>query len=198
VGRWSTKLRRGIVALACVVIAAAAAGRAAAEGPKPEPSPSPARATIHAEAAPGSHAAQKTYSSSQGSYASTPNSSSISPPAETSRPAITFPPATRPHVRAPQTPVHPTVKTKKDPPVRLPTKRVESIAAAGGEILTTTARGLTKTPSSSESLLLLLVGLALVVLVVGEMTFLRLAARGPAPRKAAEETLPIRRVQLKR
>lgn len=82
--------------------------------------------------------------------------------------------------------------------MRLPTKPVESIAAAGGQLLATSAHGLTKTPSSSETLLLLLVGLALVVLVVGETTFLRLAAREPAPERAAEEPLPIRRVQLRR
>jgi hypothetical protein len=75
---------------------------------------------------------------------------------------------------------------------------VQSIAAAGGKILATSAHGLTKTPTSSESLLLLLVGLALVVLVVGETTFLRLAARGSQPRRATEEPLPIRRVQLRR
>jgi hypothetical protein len=83
-------------------------------------------------------------------------------------------------------------------PARLPTKPVESIASTGGQILVTSAHGLTKAPSSSESLLLLLVGLALVVLVVGETTFLRLAARGPAPQRAAEEPLPIRQVQLRR
>jgi hypothetical protein len=90
---------------------------------------------------------------------------------------------------------------KKDPPIRLPTKPVESIASTGGQILATSAHGLTKAPSSSESLLLLLVGLALVVLVVGETTFLRLAARGPQPQRAhaaPEEPLPIRQVQLKR
>jgi hypothetical protein len=75
---------------------------------------------------------------------------------------------------------------------------VESIASTGGQILSTSAHGLTKAPSSSESLLLLLVGLALVVLVVGETTFLRLAGRGPQPQRAAEEPLPIRQVQLRR
>jgi hypothetical protein len=105
---------------------------------------------------------------------------------------VQSPPATK-------VPVHRAVK--KDPPVRLPTKPVESIAATGGQILATSAHSLTKAPSSSESLLLLLVGLALVVLVVGETTFLRLAARGPQPQRAhaaPEEPLPIRQVQLKR
>jgi hypothetical protein len=179
------------------VIAAAAAGRAAAQGPpKPERSPSSGQSTIHPEAAPSARAQQKSFSSDQGSS----TSSYIALPTQNSRTTVTFPttPA-RPHARVSKTPVHRTAK--KDPPVRpvrLPTKPVASIAATGGEILTTSAHGLTKAPSSSESLLLLLVGLALVVLVVGETTFLRLAARGPAPRRTAEEPLPIRRVQLRR
>jgi cobalamin biosynthesis Mg chelatase CobN len=191
--------RRGVVAFACVVIVATAAGRAAAEGPpKPERSPSPGVSPVHPEAAPSvsAQSTQKTNSSYQGgstSQSSGPNSGSYVAPAN-SRPAVTPPqPA---HVRSAKTPVHRTAK--KDPPVRLPTKPVESIAATGGQILATSAHGLTKAPSSSESLLLLLVGLALVVLVVGETTFLRLAARGPAPQRAADEPLPIRQVQLRR
>jgi hypothetical protein len=190
-------LRRGIVAFACLVVAATAAGRAAAEGPKPERSPSTGVAPIHPEAPPSASAAestQKTYSSYQGSTYQGPSSGSATyvPPANTT-PAVT-PPRTA-HVQAAKTPVH--RPAKKDPPVRT-TKPVESIASTGGQILATSAHGLTKAPSSSESLLLLLVGLALVVLVVGETTFLRLAARGPAPQRAAEEPLPIRQVQLRR
>ena len=196
-GRWSKRLRRGIVALACVVIAAAAAGPAAADGPKPERSPA-RTPPIRPEAAPSAPAAQttqRTFSSYQGS-----STSSYTPPStsQTLRPAVTYrptPPA-RPHTRATQTAAH--RPAKKDPPVSGPTKPVESIASTGGQILVTSAHGLTKAPSSSESLLLLLVGLALVVLVVGETTFLRLAARGPAPQRAAEEPLPIRQVQLRR
>ena len=193
-------LRRGLVALACAVIAAAAAGSAVA-GPEPERSPSSGAPRIHPEAAPSGQAAQstqttqKTYSSQQASSTSnyTPPSSS-----QTQSPAVTYrqPPPARPH-RATQALVHRAAK-KKDPPVQLPTKRVASLASTGGQFLATSAHGLTKAPSSSESLLLLLVGLALVVLVVGETTFLRLAARGPAPQRAAEEPLPIRQVQLKR
>ena len=190
-------LRRGIVALVCVVIAATAAGRAAADGPKPERSPARGVSPIHPEAAPSGSATQstqKTYSSYQvSSSVSATDSAPVSP---TSRPAVTppRPPAQPQH--ATKTPAHRTAK--KDPPVRLPTKPVASIASTGGHILATSAHSLTKAPSSSESLLLLLVGLALVVLVVGETTFLRIAARGPAPERAAEEPLPIRQVQLKR
>jgi cobalamin biosynthesis Mg chelatase CobN len=196
VGSWSKRLRAGIVALACVVVAAATAGRAAAEGPpRPERSPSPP-GTIQPEAAPGSAAAQETQkrvSSYQGSSTSIDTASST----QNARPAVPLP---KTEARQPARPakarVHRTAK--KDTPFRIPPKPVASITATGGEILATSAHGLTKAPSSSESLLLLLVGLALVVLVVGETTFLRLAARGPAPRRAAEEPLPIRRVQLKR
>ena len=196
-GTRSKRLRRGIVALACVVIAAAAAGPAAADGPKPERSPARA-APIRPEAAPSAPAAQttqRTFSSYQSS--STPSYTRPST-SQTLRPAVTYrptPPA-RPHTRGTQTGAHRTAK--KDPPASLPTKPVKSIASTGGQILVTSAHGLTKAPSSSESLLLLLVGLALVVLVVGETTFLRLAARGPAPQRTAEEPLPIRQVQLRR
>jgi hypothetical protein len=72
------------------------------------------------------------------------------------------------------------------------------LLASGGELLTTSARDLAQPSSSGASLLLLLVGLALVVLVVGETTFLRKAGRAPGRRRTAEEPLPIRRVQLKR
>ena len=196
-GSRSKLFRRGVVALACVVVAAAAAGPAAAEGPpKPEPSPSPGVAPVGPEAAPSASAAQSTQTSFSYQGSSTSNSATES--SLTSRPAVTYrptPPA-RPHRVAP-TPAHRATK-KKDPPVRLPTPPVESIASTGGQILVTSAHGLTKAPSSSESLLLLLVGLALVVLVVGETTFLRLVARGPAPQRPAEEPLPIRQVQLRR
>ena len=54
------------------------------------------------------------------------------------------------------------------------------------------------TPSSGTNFLLLLVGLALVLLTIGETTFLRMAARAPKGRRPTEERLPIRRVQLRR
>ncbi|HSB38403.1 MAG TPA: hypothetical protein VLD13_04880 [Gaiellaceae bacterium] len=89
--------------------------------------------------------------------------------------------------------------SKPDPP-KVPLRPVESLAswAVRGELLSSSARGLSGTSSSGQSLLLLLVGLGLVVLVVGETTFLRRAARAPRPRGGPEEPLPIRRVQLRR
>ena len=191
-------LRRGIIAFVCVVFAATAAGRAAADGPTPERSPTPRVAPVRPEAAPSASTApstQKTYTSYQGTTSQGPTSGSgtYTPPSNP-KPAVT--PTRTSHVRAAKTPVH--RAAKKDPPALLPTKPVESIASTGGQILATSAHGLAKAPSSGESLLLLLLGLALVVLVVGETTFLRLAARGPAPQRPAEERLPIRQVQLRR
>jgi cobalamin biosynthesis Mg chelatase CobN len=179
------------------VTAATAVGQAAAGSPKPEPSPG--RGTIHPEAAPSaSAAARKSVDSYQQSSSSSTSSAPASSTSEQSYPPAVPRPQTpaRPHVRTVQKRVH--RPAKSDPAPKRPRQPVESIAAAGGEILATSAHGLTKAPSSSESLLLLLVGLALVVLVVGETTFLRLAARGPERQRAAEEPLPIRRVQLKR
>jgi hypothetical protein len=54
------------------------------------------------------------------------------------------------------------------------------------------------TRSSGTNFLLLFVGLGLVLLAIGESTFLRLAARAPKGQRPAEEQLPIRRVQLRR
>jgi hypothetical protein len=52
--------------------------------------------------------------------------------------------------------------------------------------------------SSGTNFLLLFVGLALVLLTIGETTFLRRAARAPKGRRPTDERLPIRRVQLRR
>jgi len=153
-------------------------------------------APVRPEAAPIASAAQSSTQKTSTSYQGSGSSTSSDASTQAYRPAVTppRPPAQAKH--AAKTVVH--RPAKKDPPVPLPTEPVESIASTGGQILATSAHGLTKAPSSSESLLLLLVGLALVVLVVGETTFLRLAARGPAPQRPAEEPLPIRQVQLKR
>jgi hypothetical protein len=187
-------LRRGIVVLACAALAAAAAGRAAQAAPKPEPSP-PAPAPIRPEAPPGPTAPQ-----------SAPTSGTASTPVQSTSPSpsVTWAPATH----AAQTVSRPPVRkverrarvVKKDPPPapKAPSLPVQSLASSGGEFLETSAVSLAKSPSDSERLLLLLVGLALVVLVLGETTFLRMAARAPKPHGTRDEPLPIRRVQLRR
>ena len=66
--------------------------------------------------------------------------------------------------------------------------------ASRGELLATSAA----TPSSGTSFLLLFVGLGLVLLTIGETTFLRRAARASKPTRGTDERLAIHRVQLRR
>ena len=191
-GMSSKALRGGIVLVACAGIGAAASGQAAAQGP-PKPEPSPSRAAVRPEASPGAQAPQP-------AYTYTAPSSAVS-----SLPSSTTPTYVRPSAHATRSQSH--VRTvvrrharlsKADPP-EVPLRPVRSLAswAVRGEFLSASARDLGSS-SSGQSLLLLLVGLGLVMLVVGETTFLRRAARAPRPRDAAEEPLPIRRVQLRR
>ena len=190
----SKALRRRIVVLSCAGVGVLATGQAAARA-QPQPEPSPARAAVRPEAPPGAQAPQpvSTYSAPSGSAAS---GSSSSPTARTY-----LRPVPVAHSRA-QARVavrrHATVP-KADPP-KLPLRPVRSLAswASRGQLLATSADGLAGTSSSGQSLLLLLVGLGLVVLVVGETTFLRRAARAPRSTGGADEPLPIRRVQLRR
>lgn len=197
-GAGGKTLRRGIAVLACAVIAGAVTGRAAAQGtsPRPEPSPPRAHAPIQPEAAPSAPAPQSaSKSASTGGVASTPysgSSATYSPPQTTI--VITRFRTIVKHDEAPPT------KKKADPPPKVSSKPLRELMVwnQGREVLETSARGLAAAPSSRESLLLLLVGLALVVLVLGETTFLRRAARNSVPQRVGEESLPIRRVQLRR
>ena len=192
-GAGGRTLLRGIAVLACAIIAGGVAGRAAA-GPSPEKSPTHAR--IRPQAAPTAQTAPESASPTGGA------STSYSPP------AATFSPPQSPRVvyvqRVRTIVKHDAAPSKKaDPPPQPPkvsSKPLRELMVwnQGRELLETSARGLATPPSSRESLLLLLVGLALVALVLGETTFLRRAARGPGPQRDAEEPLPIRRVQLRR
>lgn len=199
-GAGGRTLRLGIALFACAVFAAAVAGRAAAQGasPRPEPSPSSGHATIHPEAAPGAQAPES-------------SSSNGAPPTSSSAPAVRYVPAATRTVTRTVVVTHERTRTvvkippprhakPPDPPPKVSSRPLRELAAwtSGRDLLATSARGLAAPPSSGESLLLLLVGLALVVLVLGETTFLRRAARAHAPQRAVEEPLPIRRVQLRR
>lgn len=199
-GAGGKTLRRGIAVLACAVIAGAVTGRAAAQGtsPRPEPSPPPAHAPIQPEAAPSAPAPQSApKSASTGGVTSTPYSGSSA----TYSPLQTTVVVTKFRIR---TIVKRDAATAKKadppPPPKVSSKPLRELMVwnQGREVLETSARGLAAAPSSRESLLLLLVGLALVVLVLGETTFLRRAARNSVPQRVAEEPLPIRRVQLRR
>ena len=197
-GAGEKTLRRGIAVLACAVIAGAVTGRAAAQGtsPRPEPSPPRAHAPIQPEAAPNTSAPQSaSKSASTGGVASTPysgSSATYSPPQTT---VVVTKFRTRTIVKHDAAP-----PKKADPPPKVSSKPLRELMVwnQGREVLETSARGLAAPPSSRESLLLLLVGLALDALVLGETTFLRRAARRSVPQRVAEEPLPIRRVQLRR
>jgi hypothetical protein len=192
VGAGGRTLGRGIAVLVCAVIAAAVAGGAAgATSPKPEKSPTNAR--IRPQAAPSPQPAPESAAPTGGSYS--PPSTTYSPP---QTPRIVYVQQVRTIVKHDLAP--PAPPKKADPPPKVSSKPLRELMVwnQGRELLETSARGLAAPPSSRESLLLLLVGLALVALVLGETTFLRRAARGTGPRRVAEQPLPIRRVQLRR
>ena len=183
------RLLQGIGVLACGVVFGAAAGNAAAQGqPSPQPSRSPAHPTIRPDPAPGARSS----TTASTTLSVPPHSSRVSTPSSTVSvytPARALEPV--PTVKS-QTRVH-RAKTRSAP--RSDTRPVRSLAswALRGELLATS----TATPSSGTNLLLF-VGLALVLLTIGETTFLRRAARAPKPRRREDERLSVRRVQLRR
>jgi hypothetical protein len=191
VGIDSKRLRQGISLLACGVVFGGVTGRATAQGPPgPEPSPSPARASIRPDPAPAARG-------------STVSSTIVTAP-------VTSTPAYRPSL--PAAPARSVSTARHDPTGVQATKRrtrttpsaqkdttraLRSLAswAPGRKLFATSAAA---TASSGTNFLLLFVGLGLVLLAIGETTFLRLAARAPEGRRPTEERLPIRRVQLRR
>jgi hypothetical protein len=190
VGAGGKKHRLGITVFACALIAFAAAGRAAAAGPSPHPQPSPAHPTIQPQAAPGATAPQSstTTGASTTSFSPPVTSASVSPRAAVVAHRSTH--TVSKSAAAKQ-------GSKADPPPKVSSRPIRELASwfTHRKIVATSVAA---PASSSESLLLLLVGLGLVVLVLGETTLLRRAARPTAPQRAAEEPLPIRRVQLRR
>jgi hypothetical protein len=194
VGAGGNTQRRCIAMLACTAIAGMLAGQAAA-GPSPKPEKSPTNARIRPQAAPSAQPTPQSGSTAGGASLSTSGSSGTYSPPQTR--IVYVPQPVRTIVR------HDAGAAKKnqaDPPPKVSSKPIRELVvwSQGRELVATSARGLAAPPSSRESLLLLLVGLALVALVLGETTFLRRAARAPARQRGAEEPLPIRRVQLRR
>jgi hypothetical protein len=195
VGVGGKKLRLGSAAFACGLIAVAAAGPAAAERTSPRPQPSPrAHPLIGPQAAPGAAAPQSATTGTTtggGATSSSPPVTSASSPdvvvvTQFRTRTVTKPPATH--------------RPKADPPPKVSSRPIRKLASwfTHRDLVATSAHSLAVPASSSESLLLLLVGLGLVVLVLGETTLLRRAARPTARQRVAEEQLPIRRVQLRR
>lgn len=186
------RLRQGIGVLACGVVFGAVAGNAAAQGqPSPQPSRSPVHPTIRPDPAPGARSS----TAASTTLSVPPSSPRVSTPPATSTPSVSAPARALDPVRTvtSQTRVH-RAKTHAVP--RADTRPVRSLAswAWRGELLATSVA----TPSSGTNLLLLFVGLGLVLLTIGETTFLRRAARAPKPQRRTDEQLAVRRVQLRR
>jgi hypothetical protein len=193
VGVGGKKLRLGIAVSGCALVTVAAAGPAAAERTSPKPQPSPrAHPLIHAEAAPSAPAPQGATTSGTRATGFSPTVTSAS-----SSPRVVVVTHSRTRTVSKPPARH---RSKADPPPKVSSRPVRELASwlTGRNLVATSAHGLAAPASSSESMLLLLIGLGLVVLVLGETTLLRRAARPTAPQRGAEEPLPIRRVQLRR
>jgi hypothetical protein len=195
VGIDSKRLRQGISLLACGVVFGGVTGRATAQGPPgPEPSPSPARASIRPDPAPAARGSTVSSTIVTAPVTSTPAYTPSLPTARWVSTARSV--STARHdptgVQATKRRTRTTPSAQKDT-----TRALRSLAswAPGRKLFATSAAA---TASSGTNFLLLFVGLGLVLLAIGETTFLRLAARAPEGRRPTEERLPIRRVQLRR
>jgi hypothetical protein len=193
VGIGYKRLRQGIGVIACGMVFGGAAGHAAAQGPiRPQPARPPAHPSIRPDPAPiaqGSAAASTTVSAP-------PTTPRVSTPAVTSTPTDSAPAtAVRPaHVVRRQTHTRRAVTRVAPRSDARPLRFLGSWASRGESLATSAA-----TPSSGTNFLLLFVGLALVLLTIGETTFLRRAARAPKPQRPTDdERLAIHRVQLRR
>lgn len=191
-GIGSNRLRQGIGVLACGVAFGGVPGHAAAQGqPAPEPSRPPARAPIRPDPAPGARAPIVGSTTIVVPTGSTP----VSTPPVTSTPSVS---AQTGALRSAQTVKQqtPTGRTTTPSAPRGDGRPLRSLTswASQGELLATSAA----TRSSGTSFLLLFVGLALVLLTIGETTFLRRAARASKPALPTDERLAVHRVQLRR
>jgi hypothetical protein len=190
VGIGSKRLRQGIGLLACGLVFGGVTGQATAQGPPtPQRPPTPARAPIRPDPAPAAQApaVRSTTVSARVSSTSTARTSLTTAYSATT--------ATREPTRAQAT--KRATRKSTTPATQGGTRRaLRSLAswAPGRKLFDTSA----VTRSSNTDFLLLFVGLGLVLLTIGEATFLRLAARAPKGRRPAEQRLPIRRVQLRR
>lgn len=181
--------RLGIGVIACGVLFGGVAGHAAAQGPpRPQPPRSPVYPSLRPDPAPGarSPAAPST------TVSAPPSTPRVSTPSLTSTPTAPAH-ALRPIHTVKRPSRTPRASTRSAPPVDgRPLRSLTSWASRGELVATSVA-----TQSSGTSFLLLFVGLALVLLTIGETTFLRRAARAK-PRPRADEPLAVHRVQLRR
>ena len=187
-----SKKRLWIGVIACGVVFGGAAGNAAAQGPpRPQPPRAPVYPSLRPDPAPGAQSSTAP-STTVSAPTSTPR---VSTPSLSSTPTVSAPAhALRPAHTVKRPSRTPRASTRSAPPVDGRPLRSLTTWASRGELVATSVA----TQSSGTSFLLLFVGLALVLLTIGETTFLRRAARAPKPRPRADEQLAVHRVQLKR
>jgi len=183
---------QGMFTVACALLAFAATAQRAQAAPKPVAPPHAHHQALKPVPWPG---ASSTNSSSSTGFLST----SIPAVRRVARSAVIARAIYRPDASASATPQRPAPRSKAPPPAQDRGRPVGFQDAAGLSELRSAA-------SSSSSTLPLAAGIALLLLVIGETTFLGLASsrlgvsgpRGPVTRRPPEEPLPIRRVQLRR
>src|SRR4051794_3686470 len=182
----------GMLAVACALLAFAATAQRAQASPKPVAPPHAHHQALKPVPWPGP---------SSSNASSSTRSVSTSPPAvrRVARSAVVTRAIYRPVASASPTPQRSAPRSKAPPPAQDRGRPVGFQDAAGLSELRSAA-------SSSNSALPLAAGIALLLLVIGETTFLGLAssclgvsgARGSVTRRPPEEPLSIRRVQLRR
>lgn len=189
-GIGSKSLRQGISLLACGVVFGGVTGSATAQGPPtPQRPPAPTHAPIRPDPAPAAQTPAVRSTTVSARVSSTPTSRTSLTTAYSATTATREPTRARATRRATRRTTTRSAQGGAGPALR-------SLAAwaPGRKLFDTSA----VTQSSRTDFLLLFVGLALVLLTIGEATFLRLAARAPKGQRPTEERLPIRRVQLRR
>lgn len=194
-----------VLVLGCALFVTAFAAESAQAGPKPESPPQLHSGSTSPQPVPWSNSYQKS-SATTGvarTSVSTDGSASVSTPTRPVRRA----PATAGNVdRAsssavvrPSRSTTPRQKRALRAPAWLSEWPIGLHAAAGLNVVQSVE-------SSKDSSLLFVAGIALVLIVIAEASFLRIGgsrlgvagARAPAKRRHADEPLPIRRVQLRR
>jgi hypothetical protein len=182
----------GALATACVFAAFSAAAQHAQAAPKPQAPPQKHATSLKPVPGPGSGSSiQKSSTAAAGT--SSPASRTVvavhpaggaAPSAAKGAVPVT---ATPVNSRAPQRPT-----ARRDVRADRDHGRVVGFRDAAGFVDLREAAG------SASSALLLVAGLLLVVLVIGETAFLGLVGPPAPSRLSVEETVPIRRMQLRR
>jgi hypothetical protein len=189
--------------LGCALFLMAFGAEPAMADPQPEAPPQPHSGSAHVQPAPAPSASGT--NSSTSTRVSSPTSTT--PPLSTSVRTVPQSPVTAAHVRASSRPLH-TGPRRHATPRQAPRHQPPSLISGWPTWLrgTTGLNELRSVGRADGSSLPVAAGIALVLLVIAEASFLGLAgsrlgrpdARLPARKRPADEPLAIRRVQLRR